>query len=234
MNNGQVMLMDDFLSEEEQLLMAQGYTMDEDDENRYYFDQDGNLSNIFKRAFSAIDKGLAKFDRTVIQPIGKAAVKGAVSVIDLKVKSIGLSNAMMKPAMDLKTGQKPNIGDIGNILGSITGKTFNPSDSLPQLIGGSPEILAFLRQKTAVNVPVDQPDLIPQAKEIAQDQDNLKNYIANIAGVPGPGSMPQLITGPGIGPAIQPKTGMDVGSILKNPIVLGVGGLVLLKVLKVF
>jgi hypothetical protein len=29
-------------------------------------------------------------------------------------------------------------------------------------------------------------------------------------------------------------SGMDVGSILKNPIVLGVGGLVLLKVLKVF
>jgi hypothetical protein len=244
MNNGQVMLMDEFLSEEEQLLMAQGCYMEEDDEGRYYYDQDGNLAAWYdfitkpvKAVIKTADQALAKFDRAVIQPVGKAAVKGAISVIDLKVKSIGLSNALMKPAMALKTGQAPSFGDIGQIIGQVTGKSFSPGESIQSMVGGSPEMLEFLSKRTAVNVPAETPELIPQAKQIAEDTDALKNYIAAAAGVRGPGSLPNAYNGPGYATAqgsIQPRTGMDVGSILKNPIVLGVGGLVLLKVLKVF
>jgi hypothetical protein len=235
MNNGQVMLMDDFLSEEEQLLMAQGFEMDEDDENRYYFDQDGNLSNIFKRGFQAIDKGLAKFDKAVIQPVGKAVVKGAVGYVNVLSKSAQLSTSMMGQALKLKSGQPPSFGDIGQIISGISGKPFDPGASIQQMVGGSPEMLEFLRKKTAVNVPLDNPDLIPEAKEIAQDTDRLKNYIAQQAGVPGPDSLPRNPPPRQQSPSQQMKpAGMDVGSILKNPIVLGVGGLVLLKVLKVF
>jgi hypothetical protein len=228
MNNGQVMLMDDFLSEEEQLLMAQGFEMDEDDENRYYFDQDGNLSNIFKKAFSAIDKGLAKFDRTVIQPAGRAIVPIAKMAAwpagDKDLRGI---------AQGFLTGVPPNMEQLKNIVGKITGKPPMPGESLGSMVGGSPQMLDFLRQRTAVNVPASTPDLIPEAQEIAQSMDMLKDFMANTAGVPGPNSLPPLPRNPPPSQQMKPS-GIDVGSILKNPIVLGVGGLVLLKVLKVF
>lgn len=244
MNNGQVMLMDDFLSEEEQLLMAQGYYMEEDDMGRYYYDQDGNLAAWYdfitkpvKAVIKTADQALAKFDKAVIQPVGKAVVKGAVGYVNVLAKSAQLSTAMMGQALKLKSGQPPSFGDIGQIIGQITGKNFSPGESIKSMVGGSPEMLEFLSKRTAVNVPAETPELIPQAKQMAEDTDALKNYIAAAAGVPGPGSLPNAYNGPGYAtaqPSIQPTTGMDVGSLLKNPVVLGVGGLVLLKVLKVF
>jgi hypothetical protein len=221
--------MDDFLSEEEQLLMAQGCYMDEDDDSRYYFDQDGNLSGIFKKFKNWTNEQLVKFDQNVIQPAAKAIVPiakmAAWPAADKDLRAI---------AQGFLTGVPPNMEQIKNIVGKITGKPAAPGESLGSMIGGSPQMLDFLRQRTAVNVPASSPELIPQASEIAQSMDMLKNFMANTAGVPGPGNLPSLPNGPGIGPANQPKTGFEVGSLLKNPVVLGVGGLVLLKVLKVF
>jgi hypothetical protein len=236
MNNGQVMLMDDFLSEEEQLLLAQGFEMDEDDENRYYFDQDGNLSNIFKKAFSAIDKGLAKFDKAVISPI----LTPVISTVGKTIGTVGnlATNpgvlSMAAKAFATKTPPDPQM--IANVLsGALQQPTQDggsigpaPGTSLQSMIGNTAGMPDWLMQKTAVNVPASSPELIPQAKQIAQSMDYLKSIMRTDVGMPSPPSMPMSR------PSMPQTTGFDINSIIKNPIVLGVGGLVLLKVLKVF
>lgn len=225
MNNGQVMLMDDFLSEEEQMLMAQGYYMDENDDGRYYFDQDGNLSNIFRRGIQAIDKGLAKFDQVVIQPAIKVVPKVAGTVANL-----AMNKEVQAMAMGIVGGKTPTPEQLKSVMASVTGKNPGPGDTVGSMIGNSPELLEFLQKRTAINVPANSPELIPEARELANGMDMLKNYMASMSNVRGPATLPPFSQGP----LPQQTTGMDIGSLIKNPVVLGVGGLVLLKVLKVF
>ena len=221
MNNGSVMLMDDFLSEEEQLLMARGCYMEEGPDGKYYYDQDGNLEGFF----DWVDKGLAKFDKAVIQP----AIKVVPKVVGT-VANLAMNKEVQAMAMGIVGGKMPTPEQLKSVLGSVTGKSARPGDTVGSMIGGSPEMLDFLQKRTAINVPASSPELIPEARELANGMDMLKNYMASMSNVPGPATLPRLPQGP----LPQQTTGMDVGSLLKNPVVLGVGGLVLLKVLKVF
>jgi hypothetical protein len=234
MNNGQVMLMDDFLSEEEQLLLAEGYYMDEDDEYRYYFDQDGNLSNWFKKAGAAISGGLAKLDKAIITPLLTPIVSTAASAIKT-VGSVATNPAMIAMAAKaFATKTPPDPQAIAQVLGSALGQqtpggSIGPATGdLQSMIGNTAGMPEWLMQKTAVNVPASSPELIPQAQQIAASMDYLKGIMRTDVGMPSPPAGPVM-------QRQQPQTsGMDVGSLLKNPLVLGVGGLVLLKVLKVF
>jgi hypothetical protein len=236
MNNGQVMLMDDFLSEEEQLLMAQGFTMEEDDENRYYFDTDGNLSNIFKKAWNFVDKGLAKLDKAVISPILNPVIGIAGKAITT-VGNIATDPKVLGMAAGFLTGQKPSGEEIkSTLIGAAQNLTPQQQQQMGPVsnqefagfIGNTPGVQEWLMQRTSVNVPASSPQMIPQAQQIAQSMDMLKQQVRNEMNIQNPPMMARQ-------PQQQPQTtGIDVGSILKNPIVLGVGGLVLLKVLKVF
>jgi hypothetical protein len=236
MNNGQVMLMDDFPSEEEQMLMAQGCYMEEGPDGRYYYDQDGNLAGFWdfvSKPFNAIDKALAKFDKAVISPV----LKPTLAVVGKAITTVGnvaTSPQILGMAAGLLGGKKPSGEElktafVGALSGAQPGQEMGPvsNQQFQSMIGNTAGMPQWLMQKTSVNVPANSPEMIQQAQQLAYGMDELKRQVRNEVGLPGPPMM--------TGPRPQPQTaGMDVGSLLKNPVVLGVGGLVLLKVLKVF
>lgn len=179
-------------------------------DNTPIFDDDGNLSGFLSGIKDTFNRVTGSIDKAFVTPVGYGLGGLVANVVQDPNAVMGVVQAASGDMSGLSKVMGPGMQGVGQGLGRINGGGAPGSPGM--FISPNPNA-----GPTPVAVPANRPDMIGPAQGIA-------NAIARASAI-GP-SHPNFPGGQ------NASSGM--GELLKNPLVLVGGGLVLAKLLKLF